>query len=278
MAATSLRISLALWIVSLGGFLTQRPAQAQFNNTVVVDGTSTTLSGDCSGTGLCTIDGGAINGNNIFHTFQTFSVGDGGVRFRDTDPGTTQNVIGQITGSSSSRVNGSITVSADAGTSTDNLFLLNPNGFIFGTGAALNVPGSFVASTAESVVLDSATLNSGDPNILPLLTFSTSVGVQMGANSGDITVSGVTLAGSNGQSLNLIGRNVRLDTGAALQVAGPDGGSIQLQATDTLTLTDRSTVQVVMTGAGTGDDRIYLRAIKLRLCPLEPAKVTPETV
>jgi filamentous hemagglutinin family protein len=58
-------------------------------------------------------------------------------------------VIGRVTGGNLSTINGQIRLT---GGNAPDLFLINPSGIVFGAGASLNVPGSFVASTAENVL------------------------------------------------------------------------------------------------------------------------------
>ena len=92
------------------------------------------------------IDGGAIRGTNLFHSFQEFNVGEGqGVYF--TNPTGVQNILSRVTGSNPSQIFGKLgVVEGNA-----NLFLINPNGIIFGSKASLDLRSSFVATTANSI-------------------------------------------------------------------------------------------------------------------------------
>ncbi|KPA19215.1 secreted protein containing Filamentous hemagglutinin [Candidatus Magnetomorum sp. HK-1] len=93
-----------------------------------------------------TISGGHQAGNNLFHSFDTFNLYKGeSAQFKDTG---IKNTIGRITGNSNSWINGRIHSYAD------NLYLINPNGFIFGPHASLDLAGSFYVSTADYINFD----------------------------------------------------------------------------------------------------------------------------
>ena len=91
------------------------------------------------------IDGGAIRGINLFHSFSRFNV-DAGRIVNFANPNGIQNIITRITGTDRSEILGQLGVLGDA-----NLFLLNPNGILFGKTASLNVNGSFIATTADVI-------------------------------------------------------------------------------------------------------------------------------
>ncbi|MDJ0801080.1 MAG: filamentous hemagglutinin N-terminal domain-containing protein [Calothrix sp. MO_167.B12] len=173
------------------------------------------------------------NGGNLFHSFTNFSIKSGeSVRF--VHPQGIQNIINRVTGSSASNIHGTIQTLID-GTNNKgnaNLFLINPRGIIFGKDVKLDIGGSFVGSTADSIkFLDGSEFSAINPSTEPILTISAPVGLQYGANPGKIQVQGTGnnldisegflntrnrttgLQVPDGKSLVLIGGDIQLDGG-----------------------------------------------------------------
>ncbi|NER29500.1 MAG: S-layer family protein [Symploca sp. SIO1C4] len=181
------------------------------------------------------IDGGVSRGNNLFHSFQEFNVGEL-QRVFFANPTGINNILTRVTGNKISNILGTLGVDGSA-----NLFLLNPNGIVFGKNARLDITGSFVGSTASSLMfgdgLEFSAINPQDP---PLLMINVPIGLQFFGNSGTIQVEGngqglrnrddpvidtnQALRVQPNQTLALVGGNLLLD-GATLKSAG---GRIEL--------------------------------------------------
>ena len=225
------RSRLKAWVLSissLSALLCVQPIVAQ----IVPDGTL--LVGErsqVSGNPNVQINGGARRGGNLFHSFSQFSIPTGGSAFFN-NAADVQNIFSRVTGGSVSNIDGVIRANGTA-----NLFLLNPNGILFGPNASLNIGGSFVATTANSISFaDNFQYSATNPQPTPLLSVSVPAGLQMGANPGAIAVQGngyvLSIAvpifsplsrGSNaaglgvpvGQTLALIGGDININ-GATL--------------------------------------------------------------
>jgi filamentous hemagglutinin family protein len=87
---------------------------------------------------------GQLRGSNLFHSFGQFNVHTR-ERATFTGPNTIANILSRVTGGQPSSIDGLLR-SEIAGA---NLFLLNPNGVLFGPNASLDVSGSFHVSTAD---------------------------------------------------------------------------------------------------------------------------------
>jgi filamentous hemagglutinin family protein len=170
------------------------------------------------------ISGGTQAGSNLFHSFNEFSVRTGSeVHFNNAVD--IQNIISRVTGSSVSNIDGLIKILQG----NANLFLLNSNGIVFGPNAQLDIRGSFVASTANSIKFaDGFEFSATAPQTKPLLTVSVPIGLQYGRNPGsvlnqsrasDISYETVGLQVQPGKTLALVGGNVSLD-GGVLQAPG----------------------------------------------------------
>jgi filamentous hemagglutinin family protein len=133
------------------------------------------------------------------------------------------NIFSRVTGSSISSIDGLISANGAA-----NLFLINPNGIIFGENASLNLGGSFFASTADSLLFEGNTeFSASNPQAPPLLEVSIPIGVNFRDNPGDITVNQSILEVNPGENLALVGGNLSIEGGELGLIAAP-GGRIEL--------------------------------------------------
>lgn len=194
------------------------------------------------------IEEGTISGNSLFHSFAEFSVPENGTAFFN-NANTIQNIFSRVTGGSLSSIDGLIRANGTA-----NLFLINPNGIIFGPNASLNIGGSFLASTANSIIFnDNIQFSATNPQAPPLLTVNVPIGLQFGSNPGSIVNksqasievpnsigSPVGLTVFPGQTLALVGGDIILENGnitafeGRIEIGSVAGnGIVNLTSTDT---------------------------------------------
>ncbi|BAY83035.1 filamentous hemagglutinin-like protein [Calothrix parasitica NIES-267] len=223
----------------LGGLLTSGiilPVLAQ----VTSDGTTNTTVNPSSNN--FNILNGIQKGNNLFHSFKEFSIPKGSSATFNNSTNVV-NIINRVTGGNISNIDGLIKANGSA-----NFFLINPAGIVFGKNASLDIGGSFLGTTAESLLFeDGFEFSAVNAQSEPLLTVSVPLGLQMGSNPGDITVRGnghnqtyttgngfpfdrsnstVGLEVLNGKTIGLIGGNILLESG----VLTAEGGLIELGA------------------------------------------------
>ncbi len=180
------------------------------------------------------ITGGTTAGSNLFHSFEEFSVFTGNTAWFDNAL-TIENIITRVTGGSISNIDGLLRANGNA-----NLFLINPQGIVFGENATLDIGGSFLGSTADSLrFADGNEFSAVNPQENPLLTVSIPLGLQYGTNNGDIVVGGsgnqlqfnpdftvnrasrpTGLQVRLGQTLALVGGNVFVEGGNLTAEAG----------------------------------------------------------
>ncbi|MEH2414214.1 S-layer family protein [Nostoc sp.] len=223
---------------------------------VTSDGTTNTTvnpSGNNS-----TILNGIEKGNNLFHSFSNFSVPTGGsARFDLINTPNITTIFSRVTGGNVSNIDGLISTLNSS--NPVSLFLMNPAGIVFGANARLNIGGSFLGTTANSInFADGTEFSAINPGVTPLLTISVPIGLQLGQNPGGITLRGsghrligglftptdrsnnpIGLQVGAGNTLALIGGEVNLSGGIAavaggghLEIGSVSNGQVRLNSTE----------------------------------------------
>jgi filamentous hemagglutinin family protein len=194
------------------------------------------------------ITGGSQAGGNLFHSFKEFSLPTGSEAFFKNATNATDviNIISRVTGNTPSNLDGLLRENYGA-----NFVLINPNGINFGANARLQIGGSFLASTANSIEFaDGNEFSTTDASADPLLTVSVPVGLQFPEEPAPINVRGTghnftadnpifssierdpNLEGlevNEGETLALVGGDLNLDGG----ILSAEGGRIELGSVET---------------------------------------------
>ncbi len=198
---------------------------------------SSIATSEDKGIGSDRIDGGAIRESNLFHSFTQFNVGEGRAVYF-TNPTGIENIFSRVTGSSRSEILGKLGVLGSA-----NLFLINPNGIIFGSNASLDVGGSFIATTANAIQFGNQGFFSASAPANNLFTVNPSallfngVAAQRIVNQSQAQVAGdvVGLQVPPDQTLALIGGEVLLEGGLTAPEGRIELGSVASSGTVSIT-------------------------------------------
>ncbi|WP_204150335.1 filamentous hemagglutinin N-terminal domain-containing protein [Leptolyngbya sp. CCY15150] len=204
-------ITYTISLLAIAGFGSPAIAQIVPDESLGVERSRLNQRVNVNGRRIDQIEGGAQRGRHLFHSFQEFNVGDR-QRVYFTNPSGIHTIVGRVTGANASTILGTLGVLGDA-----NLFLMNPNGLIFGPSAQLDLRGSFVGTTADRLVFGpNLSFSASQPQAPPLLTLEVPIGLQFGADPAAILNLG-NLEGA--QDLVLAGGGV-VSTG---QLIAPQG-------------------------------------------------------
>ena len=231
-----IQLSRGISVAIVGSILLTEPAIAQVQPDGSLGNQSSVVNRN--GGDRTLIQGGAMRGKNLFHSFSEFNV-NRGEQVYFTQPLAIENIISRVTGKNASTIDGTLGVLGSA-----NLFLINPNGIVFGRNARLDIQGSFLATTASQLRFeDGSQFSASDPETNPLLTISTPLGLdQWLPKSGTIRNQGNL---SPGKDLTLSSQNLNLE-GQLIA-----GGNINLLASEGLKIQDNP--QTAFTVAAQGN-------------------------
>jgi filamentous hemagglutinin family protein len=222
------------------------PALAQITPDTTLGAESSIVTPDAivGGNPADLIEGGALRGSNVFHSFIDFNVAES-QRVYFANPNGINNIVSRVTGGNVSNIFGTLGVDGAA-----NLFLLNPNGILFGPNAQLDVAGSFSASTGDRFsYLDGSEFNAVNPNDAPLVTVNITPGVQLvDVPQGDI-LNAADLEVGAGQTLALLGNTV-INSGDLTAA----GGTVQVLGNQ-VNLVDQATINV---SGDTGGGNVFI--------------------
>ncbi|MEH2184267.1 two-partner secretion domain-containing protein [Nostoc sp.] len=247
------------------------------------------------------ITGGATRGINLFHSFREFNISEGRGAYFLSPSADIQNILARVTGGNRSEILGRLgtfqIINGNIAASNASLFLINPNGIIFGKNASLDVDGSFAATTANAIQFgERGNFSATNPKVPQLLTINPSAFLFSQINkTASIQNNAIAPAGKdpagidvfglrvpNSKSLLLVGGNVSMDGGqlnaygGRIELAGfVEPGNINLLFDDNnlrlgfpenvaradVSLINRAAVYVE--GAGDGDIAINARNIEI---------------
>ncbi|RMD76640.1 MAG: filamentous hemagglutinin N-terminal domain-containing protein, partial [Chloroflexi bacterium] len=151
------------------------------------------------------------NGQNLFHLFRDFNVGNGQIANFLSNP-QIRNILAGVNGGNASYINGLIQITGG----NSNLYLLNPAGIVFGPNARLNLPAAFHASTAQRVLFEGGVFDVNGQNLYLSLNSQPSgfefLSKGLIINEGELRV-------ARGQTLSLMAYQV-INTGILAAPAG----------------------------------------------------------
>ncbi|USR89374.1 filamentous hemagglutinin N-terminal domain-containing protein [Phormidium yuhuli AB48] len=154
------------------------------------------------------LQGGTAAEGNLFHSFEQFSIPLGMEAIFENSP-EIQRIFSRVTGNLPSNLDGRLSAQGGA-----DVFLLNPNGILFGENAQLNLGGSFYGSSGEFIEFADGSRFSAANGSSSVLSVTVPVGLGFGSNSGPVV--------NRSQALNEQGESVglSLNPGATLSLSG----------------------------------------------------------
>jgi large exoprotein involved in heme utilization and adhesion len=243
------------------------------------------------------ITGGAVRGVNLFHSFLEFNVGDGRSTYFIAPNSSIENILARVTGKNPSEILGTLgtaqLVNGRLQVSNANLFLINPNGIVFGSNADLDVDRSLLITTASGIQFgDQGAFSATNPSVpSAVLTINPSAFLfeaianqklpEIVVRSNAPSQPGSRILGlrvPNGETLLLLGGNVAVDSGQLKAFGGrveigavSSAGTVGLSPEGQLSLPEgmvRATVEFtqgaqVNVSLGNGSIGVYAQDIRV---------------
>ena len=163
---------------------------------------------------------GTTVGNNLFHSFSTFNIETGQtVTFQENITNSLTNVISRVTGGSVSNLDGMLRSTPNG---KADFYFINPAGVVFGANAQLDVAGAVHISTADQLNFqDGSHFSATNPNASSLSSTAPSSFGFLGtsiANNGLIDFNGTQLATKDGQTLDIVAGQIKIENSANLTI------------------------------------------------------------
>lgn len=191
---------------------------------------------------------GRRSGENLFHSFERFSVNEGTTAIFGVPDGV-GNVISRVTGAEASVLNGQISLADDATNSTlvgADFWFFNPNGVMVGQGAEFRTGGALYLSGGDSVVFsDGAAFSADTSQPLTITSARPEAFGFLGRAPGPVIIKGANLP-AEGDGITLAGGKIVIDgailkseqaTASLTLIAGGQGDIAPVQPGERLVLT-----------------------------------------
>jgi len=215
-------------------------------------------------------DYGKSEGGNLFHSFSQFDLNkEQSATF--TGPNNIENIISRITSHKYSVIDGIVRTTIP----NAELYLINPQGFIFGPNAKLDVQGSVHISTANQIKLGQHGLFETQPPYQSILVSAPpSAFGFLETSPATITVQQSQMATGPGKAFSLVGGEIQINSARLRAISGRINLLTTTQAVDLpversetkdwlgkIVIDDKSSIDVGKEGAGD----IYIRSGELVL-------------
>ncbi len=215
-----------VYLSAIATFLSLFATVTSANAQITTDGTTKT---EVNGNIIAPTGTGTVSNGNLFHSFTQFNVPTTGVTFTtgtsSVNGSAINNIINRVTGSDPSQILG--VIESRTYFPNANLYLLNPNGVIFGANARLDIGGSFFATTGTGLDFTNGQTFLVDRNSLSFPSGDVN-GIRFGVENPAGIINQGNLQVDQGKTISLTGGTV-INTGTLTA----NGGNISLASVNT---------------------------------------------